>query len=152
MSRLCVVVSFFLAASCATAKMDKMPGPGGNAIAFDYDNTCSATPDLCAEFFRVTHEQGLTPIILTARAEALSGAVHEYAKAMAARLGFDIPVITAGGKTKSQAAAKAGYQPVMICDDRSVTHELKRRHVVYVCGGEVPEPNWLERLQKGVIN
>jgi hypothetical protein len=140
---------FCLAASCATP--DIMPGAGARAVAFDYDNTCSATPDLCADFFRATHNRGMTPILLTARAEPLGGAVKDFAAKVEKDLGFKVPVVYSGGKRKSRAAADAGYDVVVICDDRSATPELKRMGVVYVCGASVPAPNLLERMQRAIF-
>jgi len=134
------------AMACATP--DVMPGTGVKAVAFDYDGTCSATPDLCADFFKATHGRGMTPILLSARAEELGAAVKSYAAKIEKELGFKIPVVFSGGKRKSRAAAEAGYDVVAICDNRSATGELKHMGVVYVCGATVPAPNLIERLQR----
>ncbi|MDH5510334.1 MAG: hypothetical protein OEZ32_08265 [Nitrospinota bacterium] len=137
-------------AACASLPTDKMPG--GDALAFDYDGTCSVTPELCVDFFRATHARGMRPLIITARSEALGGAVHDFAAGASVQLGFDVPVVFAGGQYKSVAAAKAGYQVAAICDNRSASGELMRMGIVYVCGATVPAPSLIERLQRTVFN
>jgi len=136
--------------ACATLPVDKMPG--GDALAFDYDGTCSVTPELCVDFFRATHARGMRPLIITARSKAIGGAVSDFAATASAQLGFDIPVIFAGGQYKSAAATKAGYHVAAICDNRSASVELARMGVVYVCGSTVPAPSLIERMQRTVFN
>ena len=140
------IVLALMTMACAT--QDVMPGAGAKAVAFDYDGTCSATPELCADFFKATHDRGMTPILLSARAEELGAAVKSYAAKIEKELGFKIPVVFSGGKRKSRAAAEAGYDVVAICDNRTATEELQKMGVVYVCAAYVPAPNFIERMQR----